>query len=219
MRAFVTTMSKNIGKLYYTPTSCGAASYIAAHHAGLKFDSEIVDLRTHKTASGEDFYKINPKGNVPTLVLENGMILNENPSVLQYIADQAPEANMLPPFGSMERYMAINEFNWVGTELHKTFAPLFDPSWDPESKKKLLDRLHSKLKYLETIGLKERQLYLIGDHFTIVDAYLAVVLSFAKYMNLSYDKYPKIQEYFDRIYALPFVQEAFNKMHEAAQRK
>ena len=114
----------SIGKIYYTPVSCGAASYIAASYAGLQFDSEVVDLKSHKTASGQDFYQLNPKGNVPTLVTSKGT-LSEGPAILQYIADQAPQSKLAPAFGSFERYHLIDTFNWVGSELHKSYGPLF----------------------------------------------------------------------------------------------
>lgn len=114
----------SIGKLYYTPTSCGAASYIAATYAGLQFDSEVVDLKAHKTTSGQDFYKINPKGNVPTLVTPKGT-LSEGPAILQYIADQAPNSHLAPAFGTYERYHLIDTFNYVGSEVHKAIGQLF----------------------------------------------------------------------------------------------
>ncbi len=114
----------SIGKLYYTSTSCGAASYLAATYAGLQFDSEVVDLKAHKTTSGQDFYQINPKGNVPTLVTPKGT-LSEGPAILQYIADQAPQSKLAPAFGTYERYHLIDTFNYVGSEVHKAFGSLF----------------------------------------------------------------------------------------------
>ena len=126
----------SLGKLYYSPASCGAASYIAASYTGLKFDSETVDLKSHKTASGQDFYQVNSKGNVPALVTPKG-VLSEGPSVLQYIADQAPDLKLAPAFGSFERYQLIDTFNYIGSEVHKAYSPLFSLSWDDATKQKL----------------------------------------------------------------------------------
>ncbi len=129
----------SVGKLYYTPTSCGAASYLAATYADLHFDSEIVDLKAHKTASGQDFYQINPKGNVPTLVTPDGM-LSEGPAILQYIADHAPQSKLaLGAFGTYERYHLIDTFNYVGSEVHKAFSPLF--KYNPLTSAACLDQI------------------------------------------------------------------------------
>lgn len=97
------------------------------HRAGVKFDSDVVDLRAHKTSSGQDFYQINPKGNVPALVTSKGL-LSEGPAVMQFIADQAPESKLAPAFGSFERYQLIDTFNYIGNEVHKAYSPLFNPS-------------------------------------------------------------------------------------------
>eukprot|EP01113_Clastostelium_recurvatum_P037054 TRINITY_DN537_c0_g1_i2.p2 TRINITY_DN537_c0_g1~~TRINITY_DN537_c0_g1_i2.p2 ORF type:complete len:204 (+),score=86.35 TRINITY_DN537_c0_g1_i2:67-678(+) len=197
-------------KLYYTPTSCGAASFIVGHAAGVNFESEQVDLKTHKTASGADFYQINPKGNVPTLVLPGGEILNEGPAVCQYLADQAPGKGLLGAVGSPERYVTIGDFNWVGTELHKTVGPLFSK---PEGAvlEYFTSNTHKKLEFLnkELDGKK----YMHGDKFTIADSYLYIVLSWLPYLGVSLEKYPNVQKFFDGIHALPIVQESFAKMN------
>src|SRR5580698_10851704 len=134
-------------KLYYTPTSCGAANFLAATIGGLTFDSEVVDLPTHKTKSGADFYKINPKGNVPTIVFPNGSILNENVATLTYLAD-AGNAHLAPKDGTPERYQYLNDVGFVATELHKGVGALFNTGLSPEAREAAMANAQKKVDQL-----------------------------------------------------------------------
>lgn len=196
-------------KLYYTPTSCGAASFIAAHAAGLKgLHVEQIDLKTHLTSKGnKDFYTINHKGNVPTLVLADGTVLNEGCAVLQFLADQKPESKLAAPFGTVERYKLINSLNHIATEVHVRIGRLFSAT--DANREALTVHANQKLEYLE----KEiKTQFYAADHFTIADAYLYIVLSWTGYVGLKLDNYPNVKKYFEGIKALPVVQEAHKLM-------
>lgn len=204
----------SLPKLYYSPLSSGAASFIAAHTADLKFDSEQVNFYTHVTASGQDFYKINPKGNLPTLVMGD-IILNEGSAVLQWIADQNPSAKLAPASGTIDRYLLQNHLNFIATELHKGFELLFDileEKVPQELRSFFLSRLYVKFDYLENHMLRPGKCFLLGDNFTIADAYLYIVLKWHSFNNVSLDKYPNIQTYYKGIQALPNVQAAEQQM-------
>jgi len=207
--------SSSIGKLYYTTTSCGSASYIAAVAAGVTFESEQVDLQKHVTDSGADFYGINPKGNVPTLVLPNGTVLNEGVAVLQYIADQNPASGLAPAFGTIERYLLINELNYIATEVHKSYGPLFNPANTGEARERAVKHLQTKLGYLEKHDLSKGNQYLLFNKFTIADAYLYIVLSWSGYAGVKLDEFPNVQKYFVGIGALDVVKKAHAAMNAA----
>ena len=137
-------------KLYYTPTSCGASSFICAYITGLNYECEVVDLATHTTESGVDFYTINPKGNVPTLVLDDGTILNENISCLEYIADQSPKIELAPVSNSVERYQLRQLLSFITSELHPTIGLFFNPrSKEPYIREFLEEILDKKMEYLQ----------------------------------------------------------------------
>jgi glutathione S-transferase len=207
----------SVPKLYYTSTSCGMASFIAAHVAGLKIDSEQVDIRTHKTASGADYYSINPKGNVPALVLPGGVTLNEGAAVLQYIADQAPESGLAPKWGTVERYQLINLLNYVASEVHASFGPLFNQSLSAEAREAGVKKLYSKFDYLEKHVLREGKPFLLGDQFTVVDSYLYICLSWNQWLGTNMDGHPKLKAYFEGIKGLKAVQEANEIVAKAAK--
>lgn len=132
-----TALPASVPKLYYSPQSCGAASFIAQHIGGLNLPTEEVSLANHKTASGTDFFHINPKGNVPALIFSNpNFLLNEGPAVLQWIADQNPASGLIPAVGTLQRYELINVFNFIGTDLHAAgYAHLFNPTYDDAARK------------------------------------------------------------------------------------
>jgi glutathione S-transferase len=200
----------SIGKLYYTPTSCGAASYIAAKISGVAFDHEQVNIGTHKTASGADFYVINPHGNVPTLVLPNGVVLNEGSAVLQFIADAAPSSGLAPALGTVQRYQLINWLNYIGTEIHKSYGPLFNPANSADVKQWAATNLNTKLDRLN--GELKGKSYVQGDKFTIADSYLYIVLSWSPYVGVDLTNFANLQKYFDGIKALPTVQAAHKEI-------
>lgn len=205
----------SLGKLYYTPTSCGAASFIAASLTGLKFDSEQVDLKSHKTKSGQDFYQVNHKGNVPALVTPKGL-LSEGPAVLQYIADQAPESRLAPAFGTFERYQLIDTFNYVGSEVHKAYSPLFSPLWDDAAKQKFKDIIYKKLDYVEQHLIGQNP-FLNPQQLTIAAIYLYVVLSWSQFLGISFDKYTKIQQFVEQVGSNSKIKAAQDEMQAASK--
>jgi glutathione S-transferase len=196
-------------KLYYTTTSCGAASFIVAHTAGVNIQTEQVDLGTHKTSSGADYYTINPKGNVPGLVLDDGTLLNEGSAVLQWIADQAP-GSVAPTNGSVGRYHVQNALNYIASEVHPSIGGLFYPNTD-EIKDHIKSKAAAKLTYLNDTYIANKK-FVVGDSFTIADSYLYIVLSWAPYVGVDLTPYPKVKAYFDGIAALPNVQAAHQRM-------
>lgn len=192
-------------KLYYTPGACSMAVNIALHEAGQKFDLVKVDLRQHKTESGEDYYKINPKGYVPALQLDSGEILTEDAVLLQYVADQKPESGLAPRAGTLERYRLMEWLNFISSEIHKTLGALFNPGITPEWKEDRIALFGRRCDYLvKTLGNKP---YLM-DKFTIADAYLFTILGWANYFKLDMGQWPALKQYADRIAARPAVQEA-----------
>ena len=208
-------MAPSLGKLYYSPASCGAASFIAATYTGLEFDSEVVDLKSHKTSSGQDFYQVNAKGNVPSLVTPKGL-LSEGPSVLQFIADQAPDAKLAPAFGSFERYQLIDTLNYVGSEVHKSYAPLFNPSWDEATKQKFKDTIYKKLDFLEKHYIGQDK-FLDPQQPTIATIYLYVVLSWSPYVDISLDKYSKVKQFFQQVGSNSKIKAAQEKMQAGSK--
>jgi glutathione S-transferase len=179
---------------------------IALHETGQTFDLVKVDLRQHKTESGEDYYRINPKGYVPALGLDNGEVLTEDAVLLQYVADQKPDAGLAPRAGTMERYRLMEWLNFISSEIHKTLGALFNPKITPEWKEDRITLFGRRCDYLvKTLGNKP---YLMGDKFTIADAYLFTILGWANYFKLDMDKWPTLKEYADRIAARPAVNEA-----------
>ena len=193
-------------KLYYSPGACSLAPHIILREAGLPFDLVQVDLKAKRTKDGGDFTQVNPKGQVPTLELDDGQILTENLVVDQYLADQKPESGLLPQSG-MERYRGLEWLTFVSTELHKTFTPLFRPNTPEDFKPIVRENLGKKFDYVEQQLADGRQ-YLMGDRFTAPDAYLFTILGWAKAMNIDLSPWPKLSAYRDRVAARPKVQEA-----------
>ena len=193
-------------KLYYAPGACSMAVNIALHEIGRKFDLIKVDLRQHKTESGEDYYKINPKGYVPALELDNGEVLTEDAVLLQYVADQKPDSGLAPKAGTMERYRLMEWLNFISSEIHKTLGALFNPKITPEWKEDRIALFGRRCDYLvKALGNKP---CLMGDKFTVADAYLFTILGWANYFKLDMGKWPTLKEYTDRIAARPAVKEA-----------
>jgi glutathione S-transferase len=188
-------------KLYYTPTSCGAANFLAASIGGLQFDSEVVDLATHKTRSGVDFYTINPKGNVPTVVLADGTVLNENVATLTYLAD-AGNAGLSPKEGTPERYQYLNHVAFVATELHKGVGALFNSGLSPEAREGAKGNALKKIDQL--VSLLGGKSFLNGKTLSAADLYAYIVLSWTGYLGLQLT--PAAQAYFDGIKANEGVQ-------------
>jgi glutathione S-transferase len=168
-------------KLYYSPGACSLSPHIVAEEAGIALDYERVDLRTHKTASGEDFYAINPKGYVPALRLDDGALLSEGPAIVQYLADLRPESDLIPRTGTA-RYHVIEWLAYINSEMHKTFSPLFAPGAE-EVKAEARAKLEKRFAYVdEQLAGKD---YLMGERFSAADAYLFVMTSWALFQKIA----------------------------------
>jgi len=190
-------------KLYLTPGTCSMASNIALHEAGIPFELVKVDKRT-KRANGIDFLTINPKGYVPALQLDDGQVLTENVVVLQYIADLNPAAKLAPPVGTMERYRLQEWLSFINSEVHKSFSPLFSSEATEDIKTYARNNLAKRLAYVEK-ALGDNK-YLLGDQFTIADAYLSTVLGWGSHVAV--DIGPRLKAYVDGVRARPHVIEA-----------
>ena len=193
-------------KLYFSPGACSLSPHIVLREAGLNFDLEQVNLQSKKIKAGGDFLPVNAKGQVPVLQLDNGEILTEGPAIVQYIADQKPESGLAPANGTMARYHTQEWLNFVTSDLHKVFAPLFRPTTPDEYVKITKENLANKFAYLDK-HLAGKQ-YLTGDKFTVADAYCFVIVGWSKYKNIDLAPYPNLRAYMDRIAARPKVQEA-----------
>lgn len=193
-------------KLYFAPGACSLSPHIVLREVGAKFDLEQVDLAQKKTKAGGDYLVINSKGQVPVLELDNGQRLTEGPVIVQYLADQNPSAGLMPAVGTMERYKTMEWLNHTSSELHKSFSPLFRPTTPEEFKKLTKEGLAVRLKNIDK-HLAGKQ-YLMGDKFTVADAYLFPVLRWTARVDIDLGPYPNIKAYMDRMTARPKVQEA-----------
>jgi glutathione S-transferase len=192
-------------KLYFSPGACSLAPHITLHELGLDYAPVKVDLRSHKLADGSDFYAINPKGYVPVLELDDGTRLTEAGVVLQYLADRKP-GTLAPAFGTLERYKLMEWLNFIATEIHKGFGPLWYPDIPDATRASTVDKLGKRFEYIAPV--LERQPYLAGDAFTIADAYLFTVASWARHLKVDLSRWPSIGAYLERIGARPSVQAA-----------
>jgi glutathione S-transferase len=197
-------------KLYYSPGACSLSPHIALLEAGLPYDLVKVDLRAKKLENGDDFLKINPKGQVPTLVLDSGETVTEGPVIVQMIADKAVAKNLAPARDSAERYKLLEWLNFVGTELHKNFGPMFSPVLADDAKAFFKDRVMGKFKYLDGV-LAGGHDYLMGKQFTVADGYLFTMLCWADRMKFDLSAMPNLLAYKARVGARPMVQEALTK--------
>jgi len=193
-------------KLYYFSGACSLASNIALREAGLNFELVKVDRRTRKTGDGLDYNEVNPKGYVPALRLENGEVLTENIAVLQYIADQSPAAKLAPPAGTMDRYRLIEWLAFISTEIHKSFSPLFRDDAHAEVKQHARKHITARLGYLN--GAMGTRSFVMGEQFTVADAYLFTVLGWGRYVDVQLAQWPHLQRHHERVGARPHVIEA-----------
>jgi glutathione S-transferase len=190
-------------KLYYSPGASSLAPHIALREAGLAFDAERVSLKTKKTASDADFTRVNPKGYVPTLQFEDGTVLTEGPAIMLWIGDQVPEKRLTPPPGTMERYHLVEWLTFISSELHKNFSPLFDAAAPEAAKQSARARLDKRLEYLsKSLGDAS---FLLGEHFTVADAYLFTVLGWGRFVDIGLARWPNLAAYAGRIGARPKV--------------
>jgi glutathione S-transferase len=194
-------------KLYYVPGACSLAPHLVLRELGLPFELEKVDGKTGRTEKGTDYRTVNPKGTVPVLELDDGQRLGECAVVVQYLADRKPEAGLMPSAGTWERYRAQEWLNYVATELHKRFGPLFGTKAPPEWKAVLREQLAAQLEYVAA-ALGDRP-YLLGAQPTAPDLYLFVVLSWGRPVNVDLARWPVLKDYWKRIAARPSVQAAW----------
>lgn len=193
-------------KLYYSPGACSLSPHIVLREAGLAFEAVMAPTKTHKLPDGTDYYTINPLGYVPLLELDDGTRLREGPAIVQYIADQVPNKNLAPANGTLPRYRLQEWLTFIGTEIHKSFSPLFNPNMPEEGKKIYRERLANRFGFVNNeLAGKD---YLMGDHFTVADAYLYTVTRWAKPMALDLSAFPNLQAHQQRVGARPAVQEA-----------
>lgn len=199
-------------KLYITSTSCGVANYIVATLADLSFDYEQIDFATKKTTSGADFMAINPKGNVPAIVFEDGTVLNENVATLTYLADQNPNAGLAPQSG-MDRYKFLNNLGYVNSELHPAFGILFNPTLDDAARKAAVDRALIKVKTFTDVILGEKKYLSGGDKPDACDIYAGIILSWAYYHKVDLSGNKAITDYFGRTFGYAPVKEIYDKLN------
>lgn len=193
-------------KLYYAPGACSLSTHIVMREAGFSFDIERVDLQSKLTEGGIDFRSLNPHGYIPLLLLDNGDRISEGVAIMLYLADQAPEANLAPSRGTAERYRMIEKLTFIATELHKGFAPLFNARCPEEWKVVVKEILSSRLTQV-TADLAGKP-FVMGDRFSVADAYLFTVLSWGAYVGVDIGRWPELANYSARIASRPSVQSA-----------
>lgn len=193
-------------KLYFSPGACSLSPHIVLREAGIPFELERVDLRSKQLKRGGDFNEINDKGMVPTLELDDGQRLTEGPAIVQYLADQKPESGLAPAAGTIERYRLMEWLNFISTELHKSYTPLFSPA-TPEEHKKNVKELLAKRFDLVSKRL-EGKTWAMGDTFTAADAYLYTVLRWSPLVGVDLAPWPTLTAFMDRVAARPHVIEA-----------
>jgi len=193
-------------QLYFSPGACSLASHIAAREAGIPIELKRADLKAKKLEDGSDYLAVNSKGAVPALRLDNGQVLTEGPVILQYLADQKPESNLAPKAGTIERYRVQEWLNYITSEVHKGFSPLFNAANDPAVKEYALANLKKKFDWInaQLTGKK----YLTGDTFTIADSYLFAVVNWGNGVGIDLSAWPALKEFHARVAARPKVKEA-----------
>lgn len=192
-------------KLYYGPGACSLAPHIVLREAGFNFTLEKVDLRAGKFSGGE-FTRINPKGYVPALELDNGEILTEGVAINQYLAEKKPECGLLPAAGTMERVRCLEWMTFISSEIHKSFSPLWNPKTPEEFKAMAKDMLGKRFGWLNE-QLKGKD-YLVANKFSIADAYLFTVMSWSEHLGIDLKTWPNLSAYLERVAKRPKVQEA-----------
>ena len=193
-------------KLYYSPGACSLSPHIVLLEAGLPFTLDKTDFRGKKTEEGLDFFTVNSKGAVPALQLDDGRVLTEGAAIVQYLADLKPESGLAPRAGTFERYQLVELLNYIASEIHKGYGPLFNPLISADWKASALANLDKKLLWLA--GFLGEKTYLMGDTFTVADAYLYTVLSWSPHVGIDLGKWPVLSAYLARVGRRPKVQEA-----------
>jgi glutathione S-transferase len=192
-------------KLYYSPGACSQAPHIVLREANVAFDLVKTDIRAKKLEDGSSYLAINPKGAVPALQLEDGTVLTENAAILQYVGDLAPESGLFPRLGDFARYRVLEWLNYVSTELHKGFGPLWNPTAPDALKQAARELLAKKFDYVqEQLGDGP---YLLGERFTLPDAYLFVILNWTRIHEIDLARWPGLTAYQQRVGQRPRVAE------------
>jgi len=191
-------------KLFLKPGACSLAAHIVLAESGLQYEIEAVELKTKITESGENYWSINPKGYIPALALDSGELLTEVPTIVQYVADHVPGHNLIPVYGTMDRYRLQSWLTFIGTELHKSFSPFFSPISSDDWKAASLANLERRFTYTNEALSSES--YLLGESFSVADAYLFTVLNWAKFLKLDLEKWPNLIAFYARVAARPAVQ-------------
>jgi glutathione S-transferase len=192
-------------KLYYSPGACSLSPHIVSRELGIPVELKKTSTKDKTVEGGGDYWKVNGKGYVPALELDNGQILTEGPAIVQYLADQKPEAGLAPKAGSFERYRLQEWLNFITSEIHKQFSPLFRPTTPDEYKKIARENLANRFAWLDKqLAGKE---YLMG-RFSVADAYLFTVLGWTKPLQIDLSQWPNLAAYHARVAARPKVQEA-----------
>ncbi len=193
-------------KLFYASGACSLSPHIVLRELGLNFELEKVDLRTKKTERGEDFSQISLKGYVPHFITDNGEHLTEGAVIVQYLADLRPEANLIPKHGTMERVRVQEWLNYIGAEVHKSFTPLFNPEIVSTTRDIYTAKLKKSFDYIS--AKLSNNLFLMGETFSVADAYLFTVLNWATMVKIDLSPWPTLVDYSKRVAARPKVQEA-----------
>ncbi|RZJ26314.1 MAG: glutathione transferase GstA [Haliea sp.] len=193
-------------KLYYSPGACSLSPHITLHESGLAFEHVLAPTKTHQLEDGTDYYTINPLGYVPLLELDDGTRLTEGPAIVQYIADQVPDKKLAPANGTLARAQLQSWLNFIGTELHKGFGPLFNPATPAEFKTATIDKLMSRLKWVD--GQLTGKSYLMGDAFSVADPYLFTVTNWAPRVGVDISGFANIAAFRERMAGRPAVQAA-----------
>lgn len=196
-------------KLFLKPGSCSLASHIVLEEIGRPYDTETVDLAKKLTASGADFWAINPKGYVPALLLDDGDLLTEGPAILQYLADLAPELQLAPANGSKARYQLQSWLTFIGTEVHKNFSPLFNPNAAADWKAAAMANIERRFGFVEK-ALAGRD-YLTGANFCVADAYLFTVVNWTRFVKIDLTPWPTLAAFHQRVMGRPAVQKALRE--------
>lgn len=193
-------------KLYYSQGACSLSPHIVMHEAGLAFEAIPAPTKTHQLPDGTDFYTINPLGYVPYLTLDDGRSLHEGPAIVQYLADLVPEKKLAPANGTFERYKLQEWLTFIGTELHKSFSPLFNPAAPDETKEQAKQTLAKRLAWVD--GELAGKDYLLGEQFTVADAYLFTVTNWARIVKVDLSTFANLLAYRNRVSERPGVQAA-----------
>lgn len=196
-------------KLYYSPGACSLSAHITLHESGLKFEHVPAPTKTHKLEDGTDYYTINPLGYVPLLELDDGTRLREGPAIVQYIADQVPDKQLAPANGTVARAQLQGWLNFIGTELHRGFSPLFNPATPAEYKRVVIDRLQSRLKWVD--GELAGKPYLMGERFSVADPYLFTVTNWAPRVGVDLSGLANLLAFRARMATRPAVQAAMKE--------